>query len=69
MDRAVRYVVYRFSKGEKVNIEDPSKILMMTSDTYVSLPYEDGSDRYTYVVTALDRLSNESPKAKKVVKL
>ena len=25
-DEAVKYVVYRFAKGEKVNVDDPSKI-------------------------------------------
>lgn len=69
MDRAVRYVVYRFAKGEKINIGDPSKILMMTTDTFITLPYEDGTSKYTYVVTALDRLSNESGTAKKSVRL
>ena len=30
-DEAVKYVVYRFAKGEKVDINDPSKILTITA--------------------------------------
>ena len=37
--------------------------------TYLKLPYEDGKTKYTYVVTALDRLHNESKAVKKRVKL
>ena len=68
-DVATRYVVYRFEKGEKVNTDDPSKVVAVTQDTFYKLPYQDGSRKYTYVVTALDRLQNESRPAKKTVKL
>jgi len=68
-DEAVQYVVYRFAPGETVNIDDPSKIVAITRQTHVSLPYRDGRTRYTYVVTALDRLSNESKAVRKKVKL
>ena len=60
MDRAVSFVVYRFAKGEKVNLDDASKIVAITGDTFYRLPYKDGKTTYTYVVTALDRLHNES---------
>ncbi len=69
MDKAKRYVVYRFAKGEKVDLDDPSKIVAITTDTFYKLPYSDGSTKYRYVVTALDRLQNESKGAKKSVKL
>ncbi len=69
MDEAALYVVYRFAKGEKVDLEDPSKIVTLTRNTFFQLPYEDGKTRYTYVVTALDRLHNESKAVKKKVKL
>jgi len=68
-DEAVRYVVYRFAKGEAVDTGDPSKIVAITDRTYYKLPYEDGSVKYTYVVTALDRMQNESKMKKKKVKL
>ena len=36
MDKAVQYVVYRFDKKEKVNLEDPSHIVAITRDTYIN---------------------------------
>lgn len=69
MDKAVRYVVYRFGGKEKVNLEDPSKIVAVTQNTFYPLPYADGKKSYRYVVTALDRLQNESKGVKKKVKL
>ncbi len=68
-DEARRYVIYRFAKGEKVNLADASKIVEITYDTYYRLPYDGGTDKYTYVVTALDRVGNESKGAKRKVKL
>lgn len=68
-DEAMKYVVYRFEKGETINIDDPSRIVCITSNTYLKLPYKDGNQKFTYVVTALDRLQNESPVAKKNIKL
>ena len=69
MDEATMYVIYRFAKGEKVNIEDASHIVTITPNTFFALPYEDGKAKGTYVVTALDRLHNESKAVKKTVKL
>lgn len=69
MDRPVQYVVYRFAKGEEVDLDDPSHIVALTRNTFFKLPYEDGSTKYRYVVTALDRLHNESKSAKRDVKL
>lgn len=69
MDRAVKYVVYRFNKGDKINLEDPSHIVTITSDTFCNLPYEHGVKSYVYIVTALDHMSNESKIAKKKIKL
>ena len=68
-DEVVKYVVYRFANGERVNTNDPSKIVAITNQTFLKLPYADGSQKYTYVVTSLDRLQNESKPAKKSVKL
>ena len=69
MDKAIEYVVYRFKKGEKRDIEDASKIVCITRDTFYKLPYEDGETTYYYVITALDRLQNESKAVKKKIKL
>jgi len=68
-DVVMKYVVYRFEKGEKINTSDPSKIVAITANTFLKLPYAGGHSKYTYVVTALDRLQNESKPAKKSVKL
>ena len=69
MSRAVQYVVYRFNDKEKVNIDDPSHIVAITRDNFYKLPYEDGKTKYRYVVTALDRLHNESKSVGKKIKL
>ena len=53
----------------EININDASKIVEITSNTYTKLPYDDGTKKMKYVVTALDRMSNESKIAKKKVKL
>jgi uncharacterized lipoprotein YddW (UPF0748 family) len=64
MDLVVNYVVYCFAKGEKVDLDDASKIVTITSGNYYRLP-KDKDGKFTYVVTTLDRLQNES-KGKKV---
>ena len=55
--------------GKSVDISDATKIVAITADTFLKLPYSDGRQRYTYVVTALDRMSNESKAVKKKIKL
>ena len=50
MDKAVRYVVYRFNNDEKVNLNDPSHIVEITTNTFYKLPYENGKTKYRYVV-------------------
>jgi uncharacterized lipoprotein YddW (UPF0748 family) len=67
-DEAASYVVYRFEKGEPINIDDPSKIVKVTTDCLYMIPAGQ-SGRFTYVVTALDRMQNESKLAKVKVKL
>ena len=68
-DVATKYVVYKYDAGEKINIEDVSKIVAITSQTFIKLPYDNGKAKYTYVVTSIDRMSNESKVKKKRVKL
>lgn len=68
-DIAHKYVIYRFAPNEKVNIDDPSKIAAITDKTFYKLPYVDGQTKYTYVVTSLDRVGNESKKKTKKIKL
>ena len=69
MDRAVQYVVYRFADKEKIDINDPSHIVAVTRVPFYKLPYVDGKTRYRYVVTALDRLHNESRSVSKRIRL
>lgn len=69
MDEAVQYVVYRFDRHEKPDLNNPEHIVAITRNTFYKLPYEDGRTRYRYVVTALDRLHNESKQVKKNIKL
>ena len=68
-DEAAKYVVYRFGKGEKVDTRSEKNIVAITSNTFLKLPYENGNTKYTYMVTALDRMANESKGAKEKVKL
>lgn len=67
--QARQYVVYRFSRGEKVDLESAAHIVAVTPHTLLRLPYAEGKARYTYVVTALDRLANESKAKRAKVKL
>lgn len=69
MDKARSYVVYRFAKGERVDLFNPEHIVAITSQTFCKLPYRRGEEKYTYVVTALDRLQNESKGARIKTKL
>ena len=69
MDKAVQFVIYRFNKNEQINIEDPTHIVAITRNCFYKLPYEKGNTKFQYVVTALDRLHNESKMVKKNIKL
>ncbi len=68
-NEAVKYVIYCFENKEKEDITNPAKIVAITDKTYFKLPYRDGKKTYNYVVTALDRMQNESEGVKKKVKL
>ncbi len=69
MQEARTYVVYAFQEGEKQDLSDPSKIKAITTDTFVKLNFTGGNDPWTFVVTALDRVGNESKGRKKSVNL
>jgi len=61
-ETAYGYVVYRFKTNEEVNLNDASKILNISFDHTLTM-YSDTtakSGSYKYVVTAIDRLKNES---------
>jgi uncharacterized lipoprotein YddW (UPF0748 family) len=56
------YVIYRFRKGEKVDLNLPQHIIKISFDktlrTYTDTSLITGT-RYQYVITAIDRLKNE----------
>jgi uncharacterized lipoprotein YddW (UPF0748 family) len=59
LEKPRQYVIYRFETGTAINLNDSRAIIAVID----SLHYMDNgapSRRYTYVVTALDRLHNES---------
>jgi uncharacterized lipoprotein YddW (UPF0748 family) len=57
-----RYVIYRFSKNEKIDLNDPSKIIALLpafETVYLDKAARRGK-KYTYVITSLDRFNRES---------
>lgn len=68
-DEAVTFVVYRFENKERINTDNPANIVTVTTDNFIRLPYANGKTKYTYVITALDRMQNESKGVKISVKL
>lgn len=56
----LKYIVYRFQKNEKINLDDASKIRILTRANEYSEALKDDKE-YVYIVTALDRNWNESP--------
>lgn len=67
-DVAMKYVIYCFKKGEDLDTDDPSHIVAITTDTHYELPQLEPG-KYVWLVTALDRLQNESKGVKKKVKV
>jgi uncharacterized lipoprotein YddW (UPF0748 family) len=62
------FVVYRFAKREKINLNNPAHIVAMTRETSYLLPDSKrrGRDEFRYVVTAVDRFHNESRKGARI---
>lgn len=62
-NRTTQYVLYRFEGREVINLNNPEKILtiltQMSDPQYVDPTYQKGKE-YTYVLTSLDRMQNES---------
>ncbi len=67
-DAAVKYAIYRFNQGEKVDINNTSKLVAITGETHYELPAAEEGRRCVYAVTALDRVQNESSYKKVKVK-
>lgn len=62
---AAYFVIYRFGARETVDLNDPSKIVAVTKEKRYLLPYKKGEEKYTYIITAVDRFHNESIKGKR----
>ncbi|WP_423146422.1 glycoside hydrolase family 10 protein [Rubrolithibacter danxiaensis] len=72
-ETAYGYVIYRFNEGEDVDVQNPQNILQISFDGNTTC-FTDTSVRadirYTYAVTAIDRLKNESvPSNLSVIKI
>ena len=70
-NEAVKYVVYKFDGKKKVDTDSPENIVAITADNFYELPHPDAvsaGGKVTYVVTALDRMGNESKTKKKTIK-
>ena len=67
-DAAVKYAIYRFNQGEKVDVDNTSKLVAITGETHYELPAAAEGSRCVYAVTALDRVQNESSYKKVKVK-
>ena len=58
MNKTVAYVVYDFSADQIIDLENPANILTITPNNAVAL--QGDFSGHTIMVTALDRLHNES---------
>lgn len=66
--KATEYAIYKFRKGEKIDVNDFSHFVGKTTGTFWKLPYKDGKETFIYAVTALNRIHNESKPSKATVK-
>ena len=66
MDKARQFVVYQFQKKEKIDLDKADHIIAITPNAFLELSSPKRGT--TYVVTALDRLHNESKPTKIKVK-
>lgn len=60
MDKAYRYVVYRYEAGEQVDVDDPSHIVCITDNTFFRVGGTRSDPHVIYAVTALSRTQAES---------
>jgi uncharacterized lipoprotein YddW (UPF0748 family) len=68
-EKAYGYVVYRFKRGEKIDIEQANHIISISFDASKT-SFMDTSvtanQAYVYIVTSIDRLKNESEQSNSV---
>lgn len=60
LNEPLKFVVYRFNKSERIDLEKTSSILAIVPDTEYFDKDGDNGKEYRYIVTAVDRLWNES---------
>jgi uncharacterized lipoprotein YddW (UPF0748 family) len=61
------FVIYRFAKKEKIDLNNPAHIIATTRETSYLLPNnKTKSGEYRYIVTAVDRFHNESKKGVRI---
>ena len=63
----IKYVVYRFANKEPINLERTDRIVSIQQETEFTDLESKQYKKCTYVVTAMDRLWNESKPSNKVV--
>lgn len=60
LDLPAYYVVYRFADGQPNDLDDPRNIIALCRERHYLDETADPGRTYTYAVTAVDRLHNES---------
>jgi len=66
MDKAAYFCVYRFETNERINLDDAAKMQKIVRKPVYAIPPANDRKKYKYVVTAVDRLYNESVASKAV---
>ena len=61
---AVRFVIYEFYPGEKIDTADSQTIIALTPCTRLLLSEDNSQPRSTFLVTSLDRMNRESKPAR-----
>ena len=57
---AVKYLVYQFDKGEKVDLENESKIISLTGNKHVDIYKKQLKNTSVFVIIAANRNNNTS---------
>ena len=60
LDLPTYYVVYRFEEGQVNDLNDPRNILSLSRERHFLDLTAKAGQTYTYAVTSVDRLHNES---------
>lgn len=69
MDKPAYFCVYRFEENEPINLDNAIKLQKIVRKPSYTIPESKDGKTYKYVVTALDRLYNESEASEPIVVL